>query len=148
MKVIFLQDVKGTGRKGEIKEVSDGYARNFLIAKGLAKEATDGTIKEMTAFKQSEQKRKEEDLKKAKQLANKIENLTITIPAKAGEGGRLFGAVTNKQIADALIKEKMTIDKKKILLDEPIRNLGYINVPVKLHQEVTATLKVHVKEDK
>lgn len=148
MKVIFLQDVKGTGRKGEIKEVSDGYARNFLIAKGLAKEATDGTIKEMTAFKESEQKRKEEDLKKAKQLADKIENMTVAIQAKAGEGGRLFGAVTNKQIADALLKEKMTIDKKKILLDEPIRNLGYTNVPVKLHHDVTATLKVHVKEDK
>jgi len=147
MKVIFLQDVKGKGKKGEIKNVADGYARNYLIAKGLAKEATDSNVKELKAFKESEEKRKEEALKKAQELAKKLEKLTITLSAKAGDGGKLFGAVTSKQIAAELKKNKMTIDKRKILLDEPIRNLGYTQVPVKIHPAVTATLNVQVVEE-
>ncbi|TCS80792.1 50S ribosomal protein L9 [Tepidibacillus fermentans] len=148
MKVIFLQDVKGQGKKGEIKEVSEGYARNFLFPRGLAKEATKGNIKELDAFKSSEQKRKAQELEQAKQLAKNLEEITVTIPSKAGEGGKLFGAVTSKQIAEQLKQMKIQIDKRKILLDEPIRNLGYTNVSVKLHPEVTATIKVHVVDEK
>lgn len=148
MKVIFLQDVKGKGKKGEVKEVSDGYARNFLILKGLAKEATTGNVKEVEAIKKNEKKKKEEELQEAKKLAKELEEVTITVTSKAGENGRLFGAVTSKQIADALKKEKIKIDKRKILLDEPIRTLGYTQVPVKLHHEVTGTFKVHVVEEK
>ncbi len=147
MKVIFLNDVKGKGKKGEVKEISDGYARNYLIPKGLAKAATSSNVKEMAAIEHSEQVRKENELKRAQQLAEKLEKITITIKSKAGENGKLFGAVTSKQIAEALKKEKVTIDKRKILLDEPIRALGYTHVLVKLHSEVTANIKVNVSEE-
>lgn len=148
MKVILLKDVKGTGKKGETKEVSDGYARNFLIAKGLAKEATSGSLREMEAIKQSEQKRKDNELAEAQKLAEELEKMTITINSKSGENGRLFGAVTSKQIAEELKKQKINIDKRKILLDEPIRNLGYTQVQIKLYSNVSANLKVHVVEEK
>lgn len=148
MKVIFLQDVKGKGKKGEVKEVADGYARNFLIAKGLAREATSGNVKELQAIKSSEEKRKVDELKNSQEFAEKLEKLMITIKSKSGENGRLFGAVTSKQIAEELKKQKITIDKRKILLNEPIRTLGIIQIPVKLHPEVTATLKVQVTEEK
>lgn len=146
MKVIFLQDVKGKGKKGEIKEVSDGYARNFLLKNGLASEATSGNVKEMKAFQDSQEKRKEEELKQAQKLGKQLEDITVTIPSKSGEGGKLFGAVTSKQIAEALKKQNYKIDKRKILLDDPIKSLGYTQVSIKLHPEVTATVKVHVKE--
>lgn len=148
MKVIFLKDVKGQGKKGEVKEVSDGYGRNFLIAKGLAREATSGNVKEIEAIKKSEQKRKEDELKKAKELANTLEEMTLTIKSKAGENGRLFGAVTSKQIADELKRSKIIIDKRKIILDDPIRTLGVTQVQIKLYPEVTAKLKLHVIEEK
>lgn len=147
MKVIFLQDVKGQGKKGEIKEVSEGYARNFLLKKGLAQEATTGNLKMQEAHKQSENKRKQEELEEAKKLAKVMEDTTITITAKSGEGGRLFGGVSSKQIAEELKKANFKVDKRKIELPEPIRTLGYTNVPIKLHQEVTATVKVHVVEE-
>lgn len=101
MKVIFLKDVKGQGKKGEVKNVSDGYARNYLIPRGLAVEATEGNLKTLEAQKRSEAKRKAQELAEAKALAEKLEKTTVTIAAKAGEGGRLFGAVTSKQIAEA-----------------------------------------------
>ncbi|OEF99667.1 50S ribosomal protein L9 [Vulcanibacillus modesticaldus] len=148
MKVIFLQDVKGKGRKGDIKEVAEGYARNFLFPRGLAKEATSSSIKEVNAFKKSEEKRRAAELQSAQELAAKLEKMTIKITSKAGDNGRLFGAVTSKQIAEALKKEDIVIDKRKILLDEPIRSLGYTQVMVKLHPKVTATLKVSVIEQK
>jgi len=148
MKVIFLQDVKGAGKKGEIKEVADGYARNFLLAKGLAKEATSGNVRELQAIKTSEQKRKADEVKKAQELAAKLEDLTLKITSKAGENGRLFGAVTSKQIADELKKQKLVFDKRKIILEEPIRALGVTQISIKLHQEVTAVLKVQVIEEK
>ncbi len=149
MKVVFLKDVKGKGKKGEIKEVAEGYAQNFLIPNGYARPATSGTVKEMEAFKASEDKRKEKELDDAKKLAKQLEETTVSISAKAGEGGRLFGAVTSKQIAEELLKkEKIKLDKRKILLDEPIRNLGYTHISVKLHQEVIAKLKVQVIEEK
>jgi len=146
MKVIFLQDVKGQGKKGEIKEVSDGYARNFLLKKGLAKVATEGNIKMQQAHNQAMEKRKEQEKIQAQQLAKEIEKLEITIKAKAGKDGRLFGAISTKQIADELKKKNIQIDKRKILLDEPIRSLGYTDVPLKIHPEVMTKLKVHVIE--
>lgn len=147
MKVILLQDIKGQGKKGEVKEVSEGYARNFLLKKGLAKEATSGNVKMQEAHKKSEEKRKQEELEEAKKVAKVMEETTITIKAKSGEGGRLFGGVSSKQIAEELKKANFKVDKRKIELPEPIRTLGYTNVPIKLHQEVTATVKVHVVEE-
>lgn len=147
MKVIFLKDVKGKGKKGEIKEIADGYASNFLIPNGLAKVANSTSIKEVSVFKESEEKRKAVELKQAQELADKLEKLTVNIITKSGENGKLFGAITSKQIADALLKEKIKIDKRKILLDEPIKTVGVTQVKIKIHPEVVATFKVHVKED-
>jgi len=147
MKVIFLKDVKGKGKKGEIKNVADGYANNFLFKQGLAIEATPANIKALEAQKRKEQRQAEEELAKAKQLKEKLEQITVQLTAKAGEGGRLFGSITSKQIAEALqTQHQIKIDKRKIELEDAIRSLGFTNVPVKLHPEVTATLKVHVTE--
>lgn len=147
MKVIFLQDVKGKGKSGEIKEVSEGYARNFLLPKKYAIEATKGNMKVLEAKKENEAKKAEEELHEAEQLKATMEDLTIELKAKSGEGGRLFGSITSKQIAQALKKKDIKIDKRKIELDEPIRSLGYTDVPVKLHHNVTAVLKVHIVEE-
>ena len=147
MKVIFLQDVKGKGKKGEVKNVADGYAHNFLIKKGLAVEATSANIRALEGQKKKEKKEAAEELKSAKELKKQLEEITVELSAKSGEGGRLFGSVTSKQIADALQKgHQLKVDKRKIELNDAIRSLGYTNVPVKLHPEVQATLKVHVKE--
>jgi len=149
MKVIFLKDVKGKGKKGEIKNVADGYAQNFLFKQGLAIEATPVNLKALEAQKNKEKRQAEEELAKAKQLKEQLEKLTVELFAKAGEGGRLFGSITSKQIAEALqAQHGVKIDKRKIELEDAIRALGYTNVPVKLHPEVTATLKVHVSEQK
>lgn len=146
MKVIFLADVKGQGKKGEIKTVSEGYARNYLLPKGLVKEATDGNVKVLDQQKKSEQRKKDQEKENAEQLAARLKEMTIQIKGKAGEAGRLFGAITNKQIAEALAEKKIQIDKKKILLDDPIRHLGVTEVHIKLHTAVTATLKVQIVE--
>ncbi|WP_456277211.1 50S ribosomal protein L9 [Bacillus sp. AK128] len=147
MKVIFLKDVKGKGKKGEVKNVADGYAHNFLIKQGLAVEANASAVSTLEAQKKKEQKEAETELKEAQQLKEKLEQLTVNLTAKSGEGGRLFGSITTKQVADELQKaHKIKVDKRKMELNEPIRSLGVTNIPVKLHTEVTATLKVHVKE--
>jgi large subunit ribosomal protein L9 len=147
MKVIFLQDVKGRGKKGEIKNVADGYAQNFLIKQGLAVEATNASMKALEGQKNKEKKEAAEELQSSKELKEVLEKLTVELKAKSGEGGRLFGSITSKQIADALQKtHNIKVDKRKMEMDDAIRALGYTNVPVKLHPEVTATLKVHVSE--
>lgn len=147
MKVIFLQDVKGKGKKGEVKNVADGYAQNYLIKNGLAIEATPSNLKALEAKKRSEAKQAEKELEEAKKLKETLEKTTVELTAKAGEGGRLFGSITSKQIADELQKtHKIKVDKRKIELEEPIRSLGYTKVPIKIHSEVTAVLNVHVKE--
>lgn len=146
MKVIFLADVKGKGKKGDVKNVADGYARNYLFPKKLAVEATKSNLRTLKAKQRIDEQKAEEQLQKAKELKSFLEKTTIEMQAKAGDGGRLFGSITNKQIAEQLKKKDVMIDKRKIQLQEPIRSLGYTNVPVKLHPDVTATLKVHVRE--
>lgn len=149
MKVIFLKDVKGRGKKGEVKNVADGYAQNFLLKQGLALEATPANLKSLEAQKNKEAKDAANELAEAKKLKEGLEKLTLQFQTKAGEGGRLFGSITTKQIAEELNKKhKIKIDKRKMELDDAIRALGYTNVPIKLHTEVTATLKVHVTEQK
>ncbi len=147
MKVIFLVDVKGKGKRGEVKEVAEGYARNYLFPKKLAVEATEANLKNLEAKKKSEQKKAEEEYNKALEMKDALEKVTLEIKAKSGEGGRLFGAISSKQIAEALTEKQFQIDRRKILLDEPIRSLGFTNVPIKIHPKVTATVKVHVIEE-
>ena len=148
MKVIFLQDVKGRGKKGEIKNVADGYAHNFLLKNKLAVEANQAAVSQLDGQKKKEQKLSEQELQEAQQLKDKLEALTIELKAKSGEGGRLFGSITTKQVASELEKTHgIKIDKRKMELDDAIRGLGYTNIPVKIHQEVIATLKVHVTEE-
>jgi len=130
MKVIFLKDVKGKGKKGEVKNVADGYAQNFLLKQGLAVEANQANISSLNAQKKKEEKLAAEELTEAQKLKTVIDELTVELSAKSGEGGRLFGSITSKQIAEELQK-KHGINTK---------------VPVKLHPEVTSTLNVHVKE--
>ena len=144
MKVIFLKDVKGKGKKGEVKDVAEGYARNYLLPNKLAIEASQGNMKNLEARQRSDQKKADEELAEAQKYKVELEALTVEIKAKSGEGGRLFGAVSSKQIVDALTKMKKKVDKRKVMLDEPIRSLGYTNVPIKIHPEVVATVKVHV----
>ncbi|WP_423800251.1 50S ribosomal protein L9 [Neobacillus sp. SAB-20_R2A] len=149
MKVIFLKDVKGKGKKGEIKNVADGYAHNFLIKQGLAVEANSANVSTMDAQKKKQEKEAAEELAEAKKLKETLDKITVELTAKAGEGGRLFGSITSKQIAEELQKKHgIKIDKRKMELDDAIRTLGHTKVPVKLHHDVTAILTVHVKEGK
>ncbi|AKL97347.1 50S ribosomal protein L9 [Clostridium aceticum] len=148
MKVILLQDVKGQGKKGDIVNVSDGYARNFLFPKNLAVEATGGNMKTLEQQNKAKEQKQQEELKKAKDLAAKIEKITVELKAKAGEGGRLFGSVTSKDISELVNKKHgIKLDKKKIVLPDPIRELGVKYLEVKIQPGVTAKLKVHVIEE-
>ncbi|AFQ46429.1 50S ribosomal protein L9 [Desulfosporosinus meridiei] len=145
MKVILQADVKGTGKKGQILEVADGYARNFLFPKKLAVEATTGNINDISHKKAVEERRKVKEKEDAVLLGNKLSALKVEVKTKTGEGGRLFGSVTSKEIADALKKQHgVEIDKRKLDLKEPIKALGSYEVNVKVHPEVIAKLQVHV----
>ncbi|HEX6593336.1 MAG TPA: 50S ribosomal protein L9 [Bacillota bacterium] len=147
MKVIFIKDVKGKGKKGDVKKVSLGYARNYLFKNKLAIEATPGNLKALKTQQKKEKQKEQAEKEKALSLKEALSKLTVEIKAKAGQGGRLFGSITNKQIADVLKKEHgYSIDRRKIELDEPIRALGHTVVPVKLHPEVSGSVKVHVIE--
>jgi large subunit ribosomal protein L9 len=149
MKVIFLKDVKGKGKKGEVKNVADGYAHNFLLKQGLAKEANSANISTLDAQKKKEEKAAAEELAEAKTLKEVLDKITVELSAKAGEGGRIFGSITTKQIAEELQKKHgIKIDKRKMELSDAIRTLGHTKVPVKLHHEVVATLTVSVTEVK
>lgn len=146
MKVIFLKDVKGQGKKGEVKDLSEGYVRNFLLPRGLVIEATESNLKMLEAQKRSEARRKEQEKEEAQELAKKLSEVTVTIIGKAGEGGRLFGAISSKQVVQALQEQTgIVVDKRKLEM-EAIRTLGVTQVKAKLHNEVTTTFKVHVKE--
>lgn len=149
MKVIFLKDVKGKGKKGEVKEVATGYAQNFLIKNGYAVEATPANLKALEARKKKEKELAKQELEDAKQLKEKLASLKVELTAKAGEGGRLFGSITSKQIAEQLQKQHgIKIDRRKIEMDDAIRSLGVTKISIKLHPEVHATLDVHVTEEK
>ena len=147
MKVILLEDVKSLGKKGEIVNVNDGYARNFILPKKLGLEATGKNLNDLKLHKQNEEKVAQEVLDAAKELAKKIEAGKVEVTIKTGEGGRTFGSVSSKEIAIA-VKEQMgyDIDKQKIQMKDAIKSLGTYIVPVKLHAKVTAELKVHVGE--
>ena len=147
MKVILLQDVKSLGKKGEIVNVNDGYARNFILPKKLGVEANGKNLNDLKLQKKNEEKVAQENLDAAKALAVKIGEGKVELTIKTGEGGKTFGSVSSKEIAVA-VKEQMgiDIDKKKIQLKESIKTLGMHIVPVKLHAKVTAELKVHVGE--
>lgn len=147
MKVILLKDVKGTGKKGEVINASDGHARNFLFPRGIAVEATDSNMRKLTHQKASENKRIEEKLNDCKELAEKIEKITLKFQGKIGENGKLFGSITSKDIGNRLEKDYgIKVDKRKIELSNPIKDLGTREVDIKVHPKVTAKLKVSVVE--
>ena len=147
MKVILLEDVKSLGKKGQIVNVSDGYARNMILPKKLGVEATSKNLNDLKLRKANEEKVAQENLDAAKAFAEELSTKEIILTLKVGEGGRTFGSVSSKEISEAAKKQlNLDIDKKKLQLEYPIRNLGVTNVPVRLHPKVTGSLKVWVKE--
>ena len=147
MKVILLQDVRGQGKKGELVTVSDGYARNFLFPRKLAQEATADNVNTMRMNDKAKREKEQKAREEAAELSAKLRELTLTVWAKGGGAGRLFGSVTSQEIADALKEqEKIELDKRKIVIDEPIKTVGLYTVKVKLGYEINAPLKVEVKE--
>ena len=147
MKVLLLQDVKGQGKRDQIVDVSDGYARNFLFPKKLAVEATADNINTMKLQEKAKQAQIAKEKAEAKENAEKLKECTVKIVAKAGNNGKLFGAVTSKEISDALAAQyKIDIEKNKIVQAEPIKTYGSFEVKVKLGHEISATLKVMVVE--
>ena len=146
MKVILLQDVKGKGKKGQMLEVSDGYARNFMLPKKLAIEATPDAINTMRMNDKATQERIAREKAEALATANKLRGMTVIVKAKGGGAGRLFGSVTNAEVAAALEKQGVKLDKRKIVLGETIKNVGTYTATCKLGYEITAPLTVKVVE--
>ena len=147
MKVILLKDVKGTGKKGEMKEVSDGYARNFLLPKKMAVVADNTAVKELDEKNKAKENKSQKEYEAAVELGKKMEELNIVIYSKAGDGGRLFGSITSKDVAEQVKKQhNIEVDKRKVQLDEPIRRLGSTVVEIKIHQKVVTKIRVDVKE--
>ena len=147
MIVILNRDVKGTGKAGDVVKVSDGYARNMLLPKGQATEATDGNIRSLEKQKELLAQKKAEEKAAAEELAKKLEDVTVIIKTKSGEGGRLFGSITSKDIADETKKQTgLTIDKKKIQMKNPIKSIGRFEIDVKLYPEVSGKLTVEVTD--
>ena len=147
MKGILLEDVKSLGKKGQIVNVSDGYARNMILPKKLGVEATSKNLNDLKLRKANEEKVAQENLDAAKAFAEELSTKEVILTLKVGEGGRTFGSVSSKEISEAAKKQlNLDIDKKKLQLENPIRNLGVTNVPVRLHPKVTGSLKVWVKE--
>ena len=147
MKVILTNDVKGSGKKGDIVNVSDGYANNFLLKKGLAVAATPDNMNVLKNKQSSEEHKREEEFKSAVEIKSKTEGKTVTMYKKSGDGGRLFGAVTATDIADALKSSLgIDIDKRKIVLKDAIKNIGSYEVDIKLHKDVTSKITVDVKQ--
>ena len=147
MKVILLQDVKGKGKKGQLIEVSDGYARNFMLPRKLATEATPDAVNTMRMNDKANQERIAREKAEAMETAKKLREMTVTVTAKGGGAGRLFGSVTNQEIADALAKTGIQLDKRKITIAEPIKNVGTYTVTCKLGYEITAPLTVKIEEE-
>lgn len=147
MEIILLEDVKSLGKKGDVVKVSDGYASNFILPKKLGIEATKANLTNLKNKQKRDEKEAAEHLEQMKELAAKIAEKPVRVTMKAGEGGRVFGSVSSKEIAAEELKQNgIEIDKKKIVLDEPIKAFGTVDVQVKLHPEVTAVLKVVVSE--
>lgn len=147
MKVVLLADVKGTGKKGEVKEVKDGFAR-FLVSKGSAKLANSQALNELNMQKSAEEFHRQEDKESAQKICSKISGQTVTLRLKAGENGNLFGAVTNKDIAKKINETfDISVDKHSVILDTNIKECGIYDVPVKLYPEITAKIKVEVSPE-
>ena len=147
MKVILTQDVRGQGKRGQMIEVSDGYARNFLLPRKLAQEATADNVNTMKMNDKAAQERQAKERAEALEIRNRMKDMTVVVTAKGGGAGRLFGSVTYTEVADALAKQAdIKLDKRKIVLDEPIKAVGVYTVKCKLGYEINADLKVEVKE--
>lgn len=147
MKVILTQDVRGQGKRGQMIEVSDGYARNFLLPRKLAQEATADNINTMRMNDKATQERQAKERAEALELRNRMKDMTVVVTAKGGGAGRLFGSVMNTEVSEALAKQAgIQLDKRKIVLDEPIKSVGVYTVKCKLGYEINAELKIEVKE--
>ena len=147
MQVILTQDVKGQGKKGQMINVSDGYARNYLLPKGLAQPATKSNINAMKGKQESAEYRKQKEREEAEEIAKKMEDITVTIKAKAGDNGKLFGSVTSKDVAEELkMQHHIKLDKKKFVMPDGIKTLGQVTVDVKLYSGITGKLKVMVEK--
>lgn len=145
MKVILLEDVKGTGKKGQVIEASDGHARNFLLPRKLAMEATKANLNELESRQKSVEHKAKQEQEKAQALADRLKSEVLRIPVKIGENGKMFGSVTNKEIAAALSSQTgIVLERKKIVLNEPVRSIGRKEVSIKLHAKVAATLVFEV----
>ncbi len=147
MKIILLQDVKGQGKKGDVIEVNEGYARNFLIKKGLAEAATASKINDLNQKKAAADFHRAEELKAMRELAKEINGKSFTVTIKAGQGGKVFGSVTGANIADSLQAAGYNIDKKKVALAQPIKNVGVYDVDLKLMEGVSSKIKVSVEAE-
>ncbi|MCI9162753.1 MAG: 50S ribosomal protein L9 [Lachnospiraceae bacterium] len=147
MEIVLLEDVKALGKKGQIVKVNDGYARNFILPKKLGVEATSKNLNDLKLQKANEEKLAAEQLAAAKELAAKIEKQSVTLSMKAGENGKAFGSISGKEIAAAAVDQLgLEIDKKKLVLPEPLKTFGTHEVPLKLHKDVTAKLAVKIVE--
>lgn len=144
MKVILLKDVKGLGKAGEVKEVADGYARNCLIKKGVAEEGTSVKINSLNIKKSAEEFHRQEEIKELKARAAALNGKEIKLRIRCGENGKIFGSVTSKEIADAVSENGYTVDKKKVILKDPIKNVGVYTVEIKFLQDASAKIKVNV----
>lgn len=147
MKVILLQDVKGKGKKGQLIEASDGYARNYLLPRKMAIEATADNVNTMKMNDKAKAEQQAREKAQAQETAKKLQDITVEVKAKSGNGGRLFGSITSQEVSDALKQQfGIAIDKKKIVQDEPIKSFGSFSMKAKLGYEIVATISVHVSE--
>ncbi len=147
MDIVLLEDVKALGKKGQIVKVNDGYARNFILPKKLGVEATAKNMNDLKLQKANAEKLAAEKLAEAQALAAKLEDLSVSLTMKAGEGGRAFGSISTKEIAAAAVSQLgLELDKKKLVLTDPIKTFGTFDVPVKIHKDVTGKLTVKVTE--
>ncbi len=145
MKIVLRDDVENVGRKGDLIEVTDGFARNYLVPRGLAMKATKGVVRQADAMRRSREAREARDLESAQALADQLTGRRIALRARAGEGGRLFGSITSADVVDAVREQTgVELDRRKTQLAEPLKELGAVDVPVKLHPEVEVTLTVDV----
>lgn len=147
MKVILREDISGLGKTGDIVSVASGYARNFLFPKDLAYEASKGHLKLLDQEKAAKERKAKREMKTAEDMAARISETSVTLKVKVGEGDRLYGSVTNRDLADALAKEGIEVDRHKIIIEEPLKTLGVYTVSVKLHQEITAKFKVWLEKE-